>query len=411
MTELSQATHPLLGARLAVYAVFAANGAMYGSWASRIPQVKAELGMSAAVLGVVLLAPAIGSLVAMPFAGGLASRIGSAAATRLAAVPFFLAIALVGVAGSAPALFVVLLLWGASIGVLDVAMNAQAVTVERAIGRSVMSGFHATFSLGAFAGTGIGSVALALRIDTGVQVLVLGVTLLTLVLATSRWMLPDRLGRDAERPPLLVRPRGPLVVISLATLAVLLCEGATADWSAVYLREYLHTSAGMAGAAFAAFSATMTVGRLVGDRVLNRFPRRIVVRAFTMAAAFGLGAGLLLAELAGDGPLAAGAAVLGFAVLGAGISLTFPALLAEASTLAERPAEGIGAVATGGYLGFLIGPPAIGGLAELTSLPVALLVIPLLAASAAILIRPRQVQTNPAHWPSGPAGGRRSVTP
>lgn len=390
MTALSQVTRPLLGARLAVYTVFAANGAMFGSWAPRIPQVKAELGMSAVVLGVVLLAPAIGSLVAMPFAGGLASRIGSATATRLVAVPFFLAIALVGVVGSPAVLFVVLLLWGTSIGVLDVVMNAQAVTVERAYGRSLMSGFHATFSLGALAGTGIGSAASALRVGLGVQLLVLGATMLTLVLATSRRMLPDRLDRDAERPPLLVRPRGPLVVIALAALAVLLCEGAAMDWSAVYLREYLHASAGMAGAAFAAFSATMTVGRLVGDRVLNRFPRRAVVRAFATAAAFGLGTGLLLAELAGDGPLAIGAAVFGFAVLGAGISLIFPALLAEASTVAERPAEGIGAVATGGYLGFLVGPPAIGGLAELTSLPVALWVIPLLAASAAILIRPQR---------------------
>src|SRR5215470_13468780 len=391
MTELSQATRPLLGARLAVYTVFAANGAMFGSWAPRIPQVKAELGMSAAVLGVVLLAPAIGSLVAMPFAGGLASRIGSAAATRLAAVPFFLAIALVGLAGSAPALFVVLLLWGTSIGVLDVVMNAQAVTVERANGRSLMSGFHATFSLGALAGTGIGSAASALRIGTGAQLSGLGAILLTLVLATSLWMLPDRLGRGAggERPPLLVRPQGPLVVISLAALAVLLCEGAAADWSGVFLRDELHASAGMAGSAFAAFSATMTAGRLLGDRVLNRFPRRAVVRAFAAAAGLGLGAGLLVAELAGDGPLAMTAAVFGFAVLGAGISLTFPALLAEASTVAERPAEGICAVATGGYLGFLVGPPVIGGLAELTSLPVALWVIPLLAASAAILVQPR----------------------
>jgi MFS family permease len=390
MTELRQAARPLLGARLAVYTVFAANGAVFGSWAPRIPQVKAELGMSAAVLGVVLLAPAIGSLVAMPFAGGLASRIGSATATRLAAVPFFLAIALVGLVGSPAALFVVLLLWGTSIGVLDVVMNAQAVTVERAYGRSLMSGFHATFSLGALAGTGIGSAASALRVGTGAQLLGLGAIMLTLVLATSLGMLPDRLGRGAERPPLLVRPHGPLILISLAALAVLLCEGAAADWSGVFLRDDPHASAGMAGAAFAAFSATMTAGRLLGDRVLNRFPRRAVVRTFAATAGLGLGAGLLVAELAGDGPLALTAAVFGFAMLGAGISLTFPALLAEASTVAERPAEGIGAVATGGYLGFLVGPPTIGGLAELTSLPVALWVIPLLAVSVAILIRPRK---------------------
>ena len=388
MTHLQQARRPVLGARVAVYTVFAANGAVFGSWAPRIPEVKAELGMSAAVLGVVLLGPAIGSLVAMPFAGGLAGRIGSRLATRLVAIPFFLGLSMVGVAGSAPVLFAALLLWGTTIGVLDVVMNAQAVTVERAYGRSVMSGFHATFSLGALAGTGIGAVASALRIDVGVQLLVLGAVLLTVVLMTSRWMLPDRLGPDVERPPLLVRPRGPLVVISLAAFAVLLCEGAAADWSAVYLRDDLGSSTALAGAAFAAFSATMTIGRLVGDRVLNRWPRRAVVCAFAASAAIGFGAGLAVAQVAGDGPVAVAAAVLGFAVLGGGISLTFPALLAEAGSVAERPAEGIGAVSTGGYLGFLVGPPAIGGLAELTSLPLALWVIPLLAAGAALLVRP-----------------------
>ncbi|HET8641387.1 MAG TPA: MFS transporter [Pseudonocardiaceae bacterium] len=378
----------LLGARLAVYTVFAANGALFGSWAPRIPEVKADLHMSAAVLGVVLLAPAIGSLVAMPFAGGLAGRIGSARATRLAAVPFFLAMSLVGVAGSAPALFVALLAWGTSIGVLDVVMNAQAVTVERAWGRSLMSGFHATFSLGALAGTGMGGAASVLGVGVGVQLLGLGATLLALVLATSLWMLPDRLAGDGERPPLLVRPHGPLVAVTVAAFAVLLCEGAAADWSAVYLRDDLGSSAALAGAAFAAFSATMTAGRLIGDRVLNRWPRRVVVRAFAGAAGIGFGAGLTVAELAGDGTLAVVAAVSGFAVLGAGISLTFPALLAEAASVAPRPAEGIGAVATGGYLGFLVGPPMIGGLAELTSLPVALWLLPLLAVAAAVLIRP-----------------------
>jgi MFS family permease len=395
MTTHVDARRGLLGARLAVYTVFAANGAMFGSWAPRIPEVKADLGMTAAVLGVVLLAPAIGSLTAMPFAGGLAGRIGSARATRLAAVPFFLTMALVGVAGSAPALFAALLLWGTSIGVLDVVMNAQAATVEQASGRSLMSGFHATFSLGALIGTWIGGAASAFRIDVDWQLLGLGCVLLALVLATSMWMLPDRLAPEVARPPLLVRPRGPLAVITLAAFAVLLCEGAAADWSAVFLRDDLGSSAALAGAAFAAFSATMTMGRLTGDRVLNRWPRRAVVRVYAATAALGFGAGLAVAELAGGGPVAVAAAVLGFAVLGAGISLTFPALLAEAAAVAPRPAEGIGAVATGGYLGFVVGPPAIGGLAELTSLPVALWVVPLLAAGAAVLVGQRRRPTMP----------------
>jgi MFS family permease len=372
-------------ARLAVYVVFAANCALMGSWVPRIPEVKAELGLSPGVLGVVLLAPAIGALLAMPLAGGWASRRGSAAATRRSAVVFFGIGPTVGLAFDAWTLFAALLAWGASMGVLDVVMNAQAVTVERAYRRSLMSGFHATFSLGALLGAGLGGAAGQLRVDLGWQLAVLGGVLLAAVLTTATGMLADRI--DAvQRTPLLVRPHGQHVLLAAAAFAVLLCEGATADWSAVYLRENLGVGPAGAGAAFAAFSATMTTGRLLGDLVLNRRPRRVVVvRWFASAAAAGLAAGLALAAVLGGGLGAALAAVAGFGVLGAGISVTFPALLAEAGATSDRPAEAIGAVSTGGYFGFLVGPPLIGGVAQLAGLPVALWIIPALAAAAAAI--------------------------
>jgi len=365
-----------------VYVVFAANGALMGSWVPRIPEVKVELGMSPGLLGVVLLAPAVGALLAMPFAGGWAGHIGSASATRRAAVVFFGLGPTVGLATNALALFAALLAWGAAMGVLDVVMNSQAVTVERAYGRSLMSGFHATFSLGALLGAGVGAAA-ATRVDLAVQLGVLGAALLAAVLTTALSMLPDRL--DGPRAPLLVRPRGPQLGLAAAAFAVLLCEGATADWSAVFLREDLGSGPAAAGAAFAAFSATMTIGRLLGDRVLTRYPRRVVVRRFASVAALGLGSGLALSTV--DGPVAVAAAVTGFAALGAGISVTFPALLAEAGATSARPAEAIGAVSTGGYTGFLVGPPLIGAVAEVAGLPVALWLIPLLAAGAALLVR------------------------
>jgi MFS family permease len=396
-----------MAARLAVYVVFGANGALMGSWVPRIPEVKATIGLSPGVLGVALLAPAVGALLAMPFAGGLASRYGSAPATRAAAAAFFPLGATVGLASNAVTLFAALLAWGAAMGVLDVTMNAQAVTVERAAGRSLMSGFHATFSLGALLGAGAGVAAAELGLPVGGQLAGLGAGLLAAVLATSVAMLPDRLS-VAGQAPLLVRPRGPQVLLAAAAFAVLLCEGATADWSAVYLRESLGAGPAGAGAAFAAFSATMTAGRLLGDAVLNRIPRRLAVRRFATVAALGLGTGLALARVA-DGRVAVAAAVGGFAVLGAGISVTFPALLAEAGATSARPAEAIGAVSTGGYLGFLVGPPVIGGVAELAGLPVALWLIPLLAASAAVLTAVgRRPPRSRSPRPPPPAPGPRS---
>jgi MFS family permease len=239
-------------ARIAVHVVFAADGALMGSWVPRIPEVKSEFGISPGVLGIVLLAPAIGAVLAMPFAGGWASRRGSAVATRWSAAVFFGVSSVIGLAFDVWTLFIVLLAWGASMGVLDVVMNAQAVTVERAYRRSLMSGFHATFSLGALLGAGVGSGAAQLGVDMGVQLAVLGAGLLGAVLVTSTGMLADRLD-TVQRAPLLVRPRRPQVLLAAAAFAVLLCEGATADWSAVYLRENLGAGPAGAGGAVSAF--------------------------------------------------------------------------------------------------------------------------------------------------------------
>lgn len=385
MTETVQRPR---AARVTSHVVFTANGMVFGSWAPRIPEVKADLGLSDGMLGVALLALAVGALTTMPLTGGWAGRVGSATATRITAIAFFTVVCTIGLAFNAATLFVALLLAGAATGALDVSMNAQAVTVERAYQRSLMSGIHATFSLGALLGTGIGAAASAWHVDLLWHLLGLCAVLLTLILALSRFMLDDPAGEAQERGPLIARPRGPQVALAAAAFAVLLCEGAAADWSAVYLRDGLDAGVAAAGAAFAAFSATMTIGRLVGDRVLRLRPRRVVVRQFTTMAAVGLGIGLTVAGLT-DGTVAVVAAVAGFGVLGAGISLTFPALLAEAGAGSARPAEAIAAVATGGYTGFLIGPPVIGALAQTAGLQTAMWLIPLLAAGAALVVRGR----------------------
>lgn len=377
----------LRAARRAVFLVFALNGMLFGSLAPRIPELKDGLGLSAGVLGVVLIAPAIGSLLAMPAAGAAAARWGSARVTRIAAVAFFVLGVPIGLAGNAVELWFALFGWGMAMGGLDVVMNAQAVTVERRYGRSVLSGFHATFSLGGFLGAALGAAAAMVGLPIAVALGGLGALAIAVVLVTSRSMLPDPEPDPQAGPPkLFALPRGPLLALAAAAFSVLLCEGATADWSAVLVREDLGGGPAVAGAAFACFSATMTIGRLLGDRVLTRFGRR---RTITWAAGFaaaGMAAGLAVAQLAGDGSVALAGAVTGFALLGIGISVTFPALLSEAGATAASAAPALAAVSSGGYLGFLVGPTVIGGVAELTSLPAALWTIPVLAASAAVLV-------------------------
>ncbi|WP_169382864.1 MFS transporter [Pseudonocardia acidicola] len=377
-------------ARLAVSVIFAANGALFGSWTPRIPEVKAGLGLSDGVLGLALLAPAVGSLVTLPLAGGIAARFGSGRSTVVAAVVFWLSALPIALAGDALTLWLALFGFGAAMGALDVLMNAQGVTVEQAYGRSVLSSFHATFSLGALLGAGAGSLAAELAVPLLGQFAILGGFSLVLFLPLSRYFLPDPPAPDDAGPvPLFALPRGPLVPLALAAFAVLLAEGSTADWSAVFLRQSLDAGPAAAGAAFAAFAATMTTGRLVGDRVLTRLGRRRAVRLFTGFGASGLAAGLALAEVAGPGPAAVAAAVAGFALLGVGLSVTFPALLAEAGVTGVRAAPALAAVSTGGYLGFLVGPTVIGGLAELTTLPIAIWFVVATAALPVAALRAR----------------------
>lgn len=373
-------------ARLTVGLVFASNGAVFGSWTPRIPEVKAELGLSSGVLGLVLLAPGLASLLSMPLAGAAAGRFGSAPVTRAAATVFLLLPALIGLASSASTLAAALFVWGAAMGALDVAMNAQGVTVERYHGRSVLSGFHAMFSLGALVGAGVGSACAVLGVGLAAQLGWFGLLMLVGLAPLAATLLPDPTGTADEPAPLFARPTGPLVALATAAFAVLLCEGAVADWSAVYLREDLAAGPATAGLAFAGFSATMTAGRLAGDRVLTRFGRLRTVRGGCVLAAAGMAAGLAGSPLAGPGAVAVGVAVTGFVLLGAGISVTFPALLAHAGAGTAHAGPALAAVSTGGYTGFLVGPTAIGGVAELAGLAAALWLLPVLAATAGLLV-------------------------
>ncbi|MGY2002395.1 MFS transporter [Blastococcus sp. SYSU DS1024] len=363
-------------ARLAVTVVFAANGALFGNWAVRIPAVKTGLGLSDAALGGALLVPAVGALVAMPLVGALSARFGSRTTTVATALAFFAVPVLLGLAPSLPWLVPALLVFGLAFGGLDVAMNAQAVTVERALGRPVMSSFHAAFSAGALVGSLTGSLAAAGDVGlpwhlggTGLALLVLTAPLFPALLREER--------TGGEAGPLFAWPRGRLLPLALIALVVLLAEGAVGDWSAVHLRDELGASAGVAGLAFTAFSLTMVAGRLVGDRVVAAWGRVRTVRTSALVAAAG---GVLVVA----GPTVA-VVLVGFAALGAGLACTVPLVFSAAAEGEPEAGPALAAVSTPGYLGFLLGPPVIGGLAELVGLSAALALLPLLLAAVALL--------------------------
>jgi MFS family permease len=364
----------LARARTAVVVVFATNGIVFGNWAVRIPAVKASLGLSNAALGLALLVPAVGALISMPLTGALSAHVGSRAATATTGVVFLLMPGLLGLAPSLIWLVPALFLFGLAFGGLDVAMNAQAVAVERALARPVMSSFHAAFSAGALIGSVTGAVAAAAGVSVAVHLATTGLILLVICLPMIRWMLREPPSAE-ERGPLFALPTGRLVPLAAIALVVLLAEGAVADWSAVHLRQTLGAAPGVAGLAFTGFSLTMVLGRLAGDRVVTARGRAWTVRwSAVIGAAGGLVAALVPSIVA---------VVVGFAALGIGLACVVPLVFIAAAGDDPEPGPSLAAVSTPGYVGFLIGPPTIGALAEVVGLGPALLLIPVLLAVVA----------------------------
>jgi MFS family permease len=392
-----QTTGSLRNARLAVSLAFATSGLLFGSWAPRIPQVKAHLGLSSASLGLALLAPAVGSLIALRFVGRWCARRGSGPTTRAVTVVFCALSWLPGVARNLPELCAALLVWGATIGAMDVAMNAQGVTVEAAYQRPVMSSFHAAWSIGTFTGTIIGDLCAGAGIPIWAQQSVLGAALLLAGVAADRAFLADPPGDATPQPRWRLRltlPATRLLLLGLAGLFALVCEGAVGDWSGVLLRDHLHVPLGHVGYAFAGFSIAMTAGRLAGDRLVHRFGARRAIAVLSLVGAGGLAAGLFVNSLT--------SVVAGFIFLGIGLSIMVPVLFSAAAD--DGPSgPAIATVASLSYTGFLVGPACIGLIAQAAGVDFAMKLLPLLTLAGGTLgvlaIRRR------AHWQSDASEG------
>ncbi len=362
--ERSQPVNPDIGrptaARWAVSATFFINGAVFASWVPHIPEVKLRLGLSDGALGVALLAVALGAIVAMPLSGWLSSRWGSRRVTRLAAAGFCFVLPWPLYAPNLPVLFSVLLLFGFFNSGMDVAMNAQGLSVERRWGKPILSSFHGLWSVGGLAGAGTAAGLIALGVGSRTHLLLFAALFLLAVQAAGQFLLPAQ-EDAANREPVFVKPIRALAGLGILALFALVGEGAMADWTAVYLRTVLETDAGTAALGFAAFSLTMAAGRFAGDWLVERVGPRPVLRTGGMLVAVGLACGLAVSN--------PWAAIAGFGCVGLGLSNSVPILFSAAGrTPGVGPGLGIASVATMGYLGFLAGPPVIGFAADLVGL-------------------------------------------
>jgi MFS family permease len=369
--------------RVALTVFFALDGFVFAGWVVRIPAIKHQTGASAGALGLALLCVSAGAVVTMMITGRLCRRYGSHPLTVILGVLLSLSVALPPLTHSALTLGAVLFVFGMAYGGINVAFNSAAVDLVTALRRPVMPSFHAAFSLGGMVGAGLGGLV-AGHLSPTRHLLGLTVVGLVVTALAGRTLLrheppraPDRadgLPQDGPRR-LDGRTRGRVLVFGLIALCTAYGEGAMADWGALHLQQDLHGSPGTAALGYSCFALAMTVGRLTGTTLLERLGRtRTVVVGGTTAAA-GMLAGSLAPSL--------WAALIGFAVTGLGLANLFPVAVERAGTLAGP--NGVATASTLGYGGMLLGPPAIGFMAEWYSLPAALTSVALLAAVAALI--------------------------
>ncbi len=367
-----------MAAQISLAATFLVHALLFASWTAHIPQIESRLGLSDGALGTALLGAPIGSITAMTVSGWALSRLGSHRVVRIAIAGYAVSGIAVGMVGSTVELFLALALWGLFQGTLDVAMNTQAVTVERAVGTPIMSRLHGVWSIGGFLGALVGSGAVATGIGLSPQLALLGVPAILVLETLSRYLIPDGGAKPdggEPLPPLRRRLRPSAVVLALSGIAFasMLCEGAVADWSANYLHNELRAGAALSGLGYAAYALAMVTMRLSGTFLQGRFRNRVLLPILAVIAAAGMSVALLTRQ-----PVTA---LIGFAAMGIGLALLVPSAFSAAGSASDARSNSGSAIATVsalGWLGFVSGPPLIGHLADLTGLGTALWVLPLL---------------------------------
>ncbi|MFI1354269.1 MFS transporter [Streptomyces sp. NPDC020898] len=374
--------NPLTRLRIALSVFFALDGFVFAGWVVRIPAIKEQTDASATALGLALLGVSAGAVITMMLTGRLCRRYGNHPMTVICGILLSLSVSLPPLTHSPVTLGVVLFVFGMAYGGINVAFNSAAVDLVRALRRPVMPSFHAAFSLGGMVGAGLGGLVAGVLSPTqhlfGLTVIGLLVTVLAgrTLLDVQPPTPSESASQTKSRPRRLdTHTRRLVIVFGLIALCTAYGEGALADWSALHLEQDLHASPGVAAAGFSCFALAMAIGRFTGTRMLERLGQTRTLVSGGATAAVGMLVGALAPSL--------WAALLGFVVTGLGLANLFPIAVERAGALAGP--EGVAIASTLGYGGMLLGPPAIGFMADWFSLPAALTSVAALAATAAVI--------------------------
>ena len=384
-------------ARNALFGIFLVMGTASMAWVARIPEIKDELGLSDGQFGVVLLSSSIGSVIGAQLAGRLSHTYGSRLVSIVAAFIMPTGVILMGLAQSTPALVVGLFVMGLGYSSIDISANSQAVVIEKLIGRSWMTFFHGMWSTGTLLVTILGGFLTA-HISPNAYLIAVGAVCLVAYIPLTRALLSPELdehqGEEHEETeksiPWFSRSVLPLWAFGVGSLGSFIAEGAASDWGGILLNDHLNIEPGLTASAFAAFALSMVISRLTGDRFLARYGLAPVVRTAGYVGAVAwigcITAGVALADTAQHLGLAV--VVLGFAISGLCIGPMFPAFVQAAARIDGVAAPvAIARVGVIGIAGYFVGPTVVGFLAELTTLPIALLYPGILLALAGYFSR------------------------
>lgn len=365
--------------RIAISAFFFVAGLTFATWASRIPDIKNTLQLSDAGLGLILFALPVGQMVSLPISAALVGRFGSRTLIITGALLYPLTLILLSVSGSAIMLAFSLFVFGLWANLLNIAMNTQAVAVENIYGRSIMASFHGVWSMAGFTGALVGTLFVSASLSPLIHFSIICIVTGMVVWAAYRHTVPTD-GETKEKQPLFVKPDRRILLLGMIAFCCMVCEGAMADWSGVYYQKVVEVPAALTTVGYVAFMSTMATGRFLGDWLVTKYG---VVRILQFSGILITG-GLLTAVIF---PTII-AATIGFLMVGFGVSSVVPVVYGLAGKTTNMSASAaLAAVSTISFLGFLIGPPIIGFIAELTSLRISFIVIALLGFGTTLLAR------------------------
>ncbi|MEV0645424.1 MFS transporter [Phytomonospora sp. NPDC050363] len=366
-------------ARIAIALVFAVHGTVSGTFAARLLSIREELGVGTGQLGIALMGQAFGAFVAMTMAGRLIHRFGERGALRLSMLAWTMVLPLPALMPNIYTFAAAMFVMGAAAGTSTVTTNAQAVVVEHAYGRSIMTGLHGMWSVGNLTGAGIGALAVLIGLDVRLHFVLLSLTAVTLAqlacatLPAAAAPVPGA----APPPPRFGVPTKAIVAIGLVGFCSSFVEGASHNWTAIYIEQITGSTAAVAAFGYAAFVAAMAVSRLLGDQVVRRIGPALTVRTGASLAALGA----LTVALANHPAVG----IAGFMMIGTGAAVTIPLAAAAGGRLGATPAQGVAGVMSITFTAGLIAPAAIGGIADLTSMRVSFAMVAMAAVTMAVL--------------------------